>query len=225
MLDPKIDGRLQLTAALALLESSRLVLWATDALTFRPVERDKFKAGWRKDVHPIFGRLICWIAFSAGAELLAKGVCLSRGIDLRNPRDVPIYPQGDLDAWAHAFLRNQKAGGTVTVSDFGTLGELISGKPSKDGRAARPSPLKALCRMHRASPQVQERVLAAYTLLARSIRNRDAHVYVPNVRDQHFSLVPTLFTGIFNLLISWIEDGPKLLNEWRNDEHFIKMLQ
>src|SRR5260370_23981847 len=102
MLDPKADGRLQLTAALALLATSRLVLWAPDALAFCPVERDDFEARWRKEVHPVFGRLICWITFSAGAELLAKGVCLSSGIEVRDPHTVPTYPRGDLDAWAHA---------------------------------------------------------------------------------------------------------------------------
>jgi hypothetical protein len=95
MLDPKADGRLQLTAALALLATSRLVLWAPDALAFCPVERDDFEARWRKEVHPVFGRLICWITFSAGAELLAKGVCLSSGIEVRDPHTVPTYPQGD----------------------------------------------------------------------------------------------------------------------------------
>jgi hypothetical protein len=34
--------------------------------------------------------------------------------------------------------------------------------------------------MHHASPQMQERVFAAYTLLMRSIRNRDAHAYRPD---------------------------------------------
>jgi hypothetical protein len=75
--------------------------------------------------------------------------------------------------------------------------------------------LKRLCLKVKASEQQEQRLLAAYILLQKSIRNRDAHAYIRGVRDQHFSLVPKLFTGVFNLLISWLPGGPKELNDWR----------
>jgi hypothetical protein len=63
-------------------------------------------------------------------------------------------------------------------------------------------------------------------LLARSIRNRDAHAYVPNVRDQHQSLVPVLFTDVFNLLISWVDGGMEAVERWREQAgSFIAMLR
>jgi hypothetical protein len=80
MKDALIDGRLQVLAAVALLEHSRLVRWIPEANKFIPVTMEKFEISWRRDVDPIFGRLICWIAFSAGAEFLAKEHALSRGL-------------------------------------------------------------------------------------------------------------------------------------------------
>jgi hypothetical protein len=56
-LRPKKDaGRLQVTAAISLLEFSRLVPW-NPAVT--PVPRDELEARWTKDIVPVFGRLIC----------------------------------------------------------------------------------------------------------------------------------------------------------------------
>ena len=42
--------------------------------------------------------------------------------------------------------------------------------------------------------------MASYRLLQHSIRNRDAHAYIPNVRDSHYNLVPELFSRSLNLL-------------------------
>ncbi len=77
--DAATDGKLQVLAAVALLEQSRLVEWMPKHAKFRPVPRETFEFSWKKDVDPVFGRLICWINFSAGAEFLAKGVCILRG--------------------------------------------------------------------------------------------------------------------------------------------------
>ena len=147
-----------------------------------------------------FGRLICWINFSAGAEFLAKGVCLLRGIEIRNCKKVPAYPSGDFATWASQY--RFKAPGTDPVTDFGTLGDLLNG------------PVKELCDAVKAPAKDQELVLAAYELLCRSIRNRDAHAYVPNVRDSHFSLVNGLFTKCLNLLVSWIPYDKSVINAW-----------
>ena len=213
------DAQLQVTAATSLLECSRLVKWRAD-LKFIAVLRDEFETTWRKEMHPFFGRLICWRCFSAGAELLAKGVCLARRVEVRKPQEVPVYPTklDKLDSWACQFVSNPCYAGTVPVPHFGTLGDLVKKQsdPNKPAAAA----LKRLCLAVKASgqevsQQEEQRLLAAYILLQKSIRNRDAHAYIRDVRDQHFSLVPKLFTEVFNLLVSWLPGGANTLNDWR----------
>jgi hypothetical protein len=77
------------------------------------------------------------------------------------------------------------------------------------------SPLRRLCRTAGAQPDQQTKLLAAYEFLAVTIRNRDAHAYVPNVRDAHHFLVADLFADCFNFLVSWLlPDGAVTLNEW-----------
>lgn len=208
---PLIDGRLQITAAASLLEKSRLVEWDTAIYKFQPVKWEVFDLSWR-DIDPVFGRLICWIMFAAGAEFLAKGICLVNGIgEFRDDREVPRYPDKITSKWISEFRKNQDVGGTMTVTNFGTLKDLMS---PKKGKAA---PLTWLCRTVNAKPEQEDLLLAAYKLLQRTIRNRDAHAYVPNVRDLHHSLVPDLFSDCFNLLVSWLPDGPGTLNKWRDE--------
>jgi hypothetical protein len=183
-----------------------------DDLKFASVPREDFEATWRREVHPVFGRLICWILFSAGAELLAKGACLARGVDFRAAHEVPIHPPEPSDIWAQNFLQNSQHAGVVTVPHFGTLGDLVYGKRKPKEVAA----LIRLCSVAKASQPERQRLLAAYGFLMKSIRNRDAHAYIPNVRDQDFNLVPELFTSAFNLLVSWLDGGAKTVNERRN---------
>jgi hypothetical protein len=165
MRDAKIDGRLQVTAAVGLLECSRLVQWMSDVVKFAPVPREVFEVAWRKEVHPVFGRLVCWITFSAGAELLAKGVCLARGLEIRHPQEVPIHPQGALDAWVDEFLKDWRSPGTVQVPHFGALGHLVY----DDKKTKQPAALKRLCSVVKATPYHERRLLAGYTLLTKSI--------------------------------------------------------
>ena len=164
-----------------------------------------------RQVHPVFGRLICWISFSAGAELLAKGACLANGIEIRRLHTVPVYPQSNFGEWANFFLQEPRCSRTVEVPHFGTLGDLIYDKPD------RPAALRQLCHIMEASQKDEQRVLATYILLAKSIRNRDAHAYIPNARDQHQSLVPALFTEVFNLLACWLPGGRKMINQWMGE--------
>lgn len=213
----ELDAKLQLSAALALLEGSRLLEWDRGVATFTPVPHVAFEYSWRKDVHPTFGRLMCWMNFSAGAELFAKGVCLAHGFEIRKPQHVVCFPQElNFDEWATAFRNSPAQLETIEVTHFGTLGYLLS-----TGKGGGTSVLERLC--HRANATSLERnlVLASYELLRSTIRNRDAHAYVPNVRDQHFFLVPKLFASCFNILASWLPGGPQVLNQW-NDE--IKLL-
>src|SRR6476659_5424609 len=141
---------LQLSAAIALLEGSQLARWAPNGPGFVAVNRQEFEASWPKRMHPVFGRMMCWVLFSAGAELLAKGVCLACGIDIRELKDVPKYPDANVDDWAAAFLPDNTSGGTVTVPQFGTLRRLYQGENG------RPAALKELCdQMH--SPELVKR--------------------------------------------------------------------
>ena len=105
MRDNHTDGKLQIIAAMSLLDFSRLVLWDDGLGKFAAAHRDSFESSQR-EVNPVFGRLICWITFSAGAEYLAKGICLLNGVDIRN-------------------LNN----GTIS---YGTLGNLYGERPPKD---------------------------------------------------------------------------------------------
>jgi hypothetical protein len=74
ILDAKLEGRLQIAAALALLRHSRLVCWVPNGPGFVAAQRDAFEATWPKGVCPVFGRVICWILFSAGAEFASPAV-------------------------------------------------------------------------------------------------------------------------------------------------------
>jgi hypothetical protein len=92
---------------------------------------------------------------------------------------------------------------TEGVANFGTIGNLI--RPGKGKDAA----LKRLCATVNATDLQQRQILATYKFLAARIRNRDAHAYMPNVREAHFDLVSELFTGTFNLLCSWLPSAQK----------------
>lgn len=187
-----IDGRLQIIAAISLLTFSRLVLWDTARARFAAVPRDSFESNWRREVDPVCGRLICWITFSAGAEFLAKGVCLLCDVEVRT-------------------LKGE-------TTHFGTLGSLCGDGPRQDA-------LKRLCASVNAEEDQQTMVLTAFKELARDIRNRDAHAYIPNVRDDHFEVVLDRFVPCFNLLVSWLPEGAHVINNWRdNAPQFISSL-
>jgi hypothetical protein len=67
---------------------------------------------------------------------------------------------------------------------------------------------------------------AAYNFLALTIRNRDAHAYVPSVRDAHHYLVAALFAECFNLIVSWLlPNGPYTLNEWTDRDTAKKYIE
>lgn len=137
-----------------------------------------------------------------------KGILLVRSEDFRKKDNVPIYPTTDIGAWVQQFRQDRESVDTVEITKFGTLGDLTRGNAS---------PLIKLCSSVGASPQEKDWLFAAYEFLRTSIRNRDAHAYVPNVRDSHFNLVPELFSNCFNILVSWLPDGPTTLNHWRSE--------
>lgn len=210
MLAASDDGRLQVTAAASLLEKSRLVEWDSKSAHFIPLSREKFEQSWQQDIDPVFGRLICWIMFSAGAEFLAKGACLVRGVEIRTEKKVPRYPSGAIQDWASKFNKDWHSTDTMTTTFFGTLKDLTTNKASE-------APLSRLCTEVCATYEQKALLLASYDLLRRTIRNRDAHAYVANVRDLHHSLVPEIFCQCFNLLADWLPGGPIIINKWRSE--------
>ena len=144
---------------------------------------------------------------------MAKGVCLLHGIDVRTQDCVPAYPNPD-DGMAK-LLETIKPGskGTVPVTNFGPISNLYKAH------------LKSLCNNLKASIPQRNRLLAAYELLGRTIRNRDAHAYVPKVRAEHFDLVKDLFIPSINDLLSWIQLSAGELNAWSKDgQQFIDSL-
>ena len=143
MYDAAIDGRLQVTAALSLLERSMLVNWEPDSSQFVPAQRKAFESSWRNDVDPVFGRLICWINFSAGAEFLAKGVCLLNEVEIRMTDFVPEPPgpSTELSEWPRRFLKDWKTGGILETTYFGTLGGLVN----RNRKTKADPPLHLLC--------------------------------------------------------------------------------
>lgn len=204
----EIDARLQVTAGVHLLEFSGLVRWNSHAGRFSPITRDEFESA-SKHLDFVFGRLISWINFSAGAEFLAKGVCLVCKVDLRTDKLVPAYPSTDLNAWVKQF--QPSAQGTLCTTNFGAIGQLYK------------KHLKSLCDK-RATATERQQLLAAYELLGSTIRNRDAHAYVPNVRDSHFGLVSELFAGCLDLLVSWLPNGPQTLNDWMDQDETVRFI-
>jgi len=88
------------------------------------------------------------------------------------------------------------------------------------------SKLELLCRKVKTSNSQTAIVRASFGLLQRSIRNRDAHAYVPNVRQGHHHMAYSCLTDALNLLVQWLPNGAGQVNSWRSDaESFIASLQ
>jgi hypothetical protein len=75
-------------------------------------------------VDPAFGRLICWMTFSAGVEFLGKGLCIANGIDFwsqvkpARTCDLPSQPIAD---WLRATAGRPEL---KEVPSYGTIGSL-----------------------------------------------------------------------------------------------------
>lgn len=203
-------ARIQITAGAALLHQSKLLEWTKDG--FIVVDPDAFEYSARHDVDRAYGRLICWLTFSAGAEYLAKGLCLAYSISsFLGYKPVPIIPTHDVDSWL-AQTDGCAPGLTPTEAhlNFGTFGSITNGNPS---------PLQRLATHCAPNDDGNQRlVIGAFRLLGSSIRNRDSHAHVPNVRLAHFDLVRTLFLPAITLLVDWIPDGgPSRLQQWLDE--------
>jgi hypothetical protein len=184
------EGWRQVKAGLALVQWSKLTRWDADRLVLVAADVDSFESEeGHRHVHKTFGRLICWIAFSTGAEYLAKGACFLRGQDLskRSPVVRIPSPGEDLNVWVQAV--NRKAASVQETSiHFGTLGKL---------------PLNSILQ---GAPD-RALVLAAFKLLTKTVRNRDAHRYTENVRAFHFHVVGALFVPALNAILRCLDQA------------------
>lgn len=149
--------------------------------------------------------------FASGAEFLGKGLCLSYGIDLRKEQVVPDYPptqlKDDISRWIGAVSADPLGAGKLKVTHFGQLRQLTEGKLPHFER---------LVRKTKARAADKKLLFASYRLLTMTIRNRDAHAYVPNIRDSHFWTVEEIFLPTLNLLVGWIPSGGgKQVQDWR----------
>jgi hypothetical protein len=190
------DGELQLAAGVCLMEASNLVRWDTEAAIFRAVAAHTFEDGWH-EIDAKFGRFACWNWFSTGAESFIKGMCLTFAIDIRKTKDVPAYPS-NVSKWLEQFRQSPAALPRMTVTTYGTLNDIQIRFSEFFAKTNAPEEERVLVR-------------ASFELLRASIRNRDAHAYVPNVRGSHFHLVEQLYCPAFNALASWLPCGAESL--------------
>jgi hypothetical protein len=174
----------QVKAGIALITFSKLASWDCEYCRFISSTSAVFETQARQ-FHAEFGRLICWITFSVGAEYIAKGVCINvLKLEPRIEQKVVSLPgpSEDITRWIDRLsaddplLKEKKF-------FFPTLGNLRVDQVPK-------------------SKSEQRLVKVAFKTLASSIRNRDAHLYTKNVRQSHHHLVEGLFVPAMNVLLA-----------------------
>jgi hypothetical protein len=187
------EGWRQIHAGASLVAWSRLARWDPNTLCFAPSEQAAFESD-HTGVHNSYGRLICWLTFAVGVEYLCKGVCLLKGLPVfeKKPKTVIRPPQtgDDLQQWVN--LVNQENDGAPAVQE-------------KDLRTKTLTQMVDLVRQIAELGGNRDRVAASMKLLASTIRNRDAHRYVQNVRSFHFSAVRDLFVPSLNDLLGVLD--------------------
>jgi hypothetical protein len=176
------NGQEQIRAGLALIEWSGLAKLGQDNRLIASRVDHEFE-NLATGRHPQFGRVLSWAVFAIGCEYVLKGACLARNLISAGPKDVLRPPRWDedLDSWSAAVLKRDSSV-LVKATNTGTLAGLPLVKLLGRGPEAR---------QHR----------AAVELLRDSMRNRDAHQYVPNVRAAHFQAVPRLFVPALNAVL------------------------
>lgn len=188
--DPQMmdKGWGQVKAGVALIRWSRLASWDAKQGSLVAAEEAVFKLH-HKGLHKEFGRLLCWIAFSVGAEYLIKGICLLNGHNLSEKVDVIRVPSPDEDIrdWVSLVIGKDPS---ICLQDcsFGMLGKTRTH-------------IKYLLEEIQTEERERDLVLAGIDLLTKTIRNRDAHRYVWDVRGLHFHVVEKLFVPAFNILL------------------------
>jgi hypothetical protein len=202
--EPADEGWLQIRAGVSLIVWSGLARFDAENLKFKPVDVRDFEsdAGHCK-VHREFGRLICWIAFSVGAEYLAKGACLLKGRILT--KSIPVIRAPGSDEDLEVWSKDVNAGHAWDEEKGLSLGTLAQ------------TPIQSIETLgHQSNVVSAARVSAAIKFLANTIRNRDAHRYERDVRAAHFQAVPRLFVPAFNALLRCL-DQPELRHRLKDN--------
>lgn len=182
----------QVKAGVYLIDWSRLADFNVAQLEFdAPKDDGRFESEehGHHQIAPVFGRLICWIAFSVGSEYLMKGCCvLKRKLHPNKKNEVIRHPNQneEFDSWITKVT--EKDGVVDCKKDgLGTLGD---------------APVESIKGLNADDQPI---VLAARNFLAKSIRNRDAHRYAQNKRTQDYWAVPKLFIPAHNALLRCLD--------------------
>jgi hypothetical protein len=205
------DGLLQFVAGIGLVDVSGVLRWSHEMHNFEcPTDAD-YQKFWEKHFDAVFGRVASWNTFSTAAEFLLKGLLLSYEIPIRKPKKVKNYPKStlaaDVQLWAKNYASSQDK---KWVPTYGTLSDLLH------------EPMQQLfAKLDLKNPVDQSQqfiadrdlIFAAYDLLRGSIRNRDAHAYVPNVRNAHQPLREALLLPALNVLTKWMPYERRFLSE------------
>ena len=203
---------------MGLIHSSRLLVWDDVENCFRmpgkhPVTGkpdEDFENAWLS-FDPHFGRVVFWNTFSNGAEYLIKGLLLAHNLPRARELNTgamtlqPSHAQlSNLAAWAK-LVRKQDASvfKPWARADYGSLSDAL-GVPWKAMWTRKYGHLPTNSAERKALESEADIIYAAYDVLRSSIRNRDTHAYVPNVRDNHQYLVEGLFLPAFNLVQKWV---------------------
>jgi len=189
----KQDAWRQIQAGVALINQSRLASWDPQTLRFSAANEQTFEAG-HVHVDPKYGRLICWLVFAVGVEYLCRGVCAFKGLPVHDekPKNVIRTPKPgeDLETWTE--LVNQGMYGAPDVQDLTATTKNFMQVVEQVGQ------IKEL------GVDIQ-RTKASLRFLASTIRNRDAHQYVQNVRGSSFLAVPELLVPSLNRLLEVVD--------------------
>jgi hypothetical protein len=155
-------------------------------------------------------RLIQWDADSARFTAISHS-----GFNSLWPEIDPVF--GRLVCWINfAMAAEFLAKGVCLLRDV-EIRELRNGKTKFGTFGDLQNALKQLCAVVHVEKDQQQAILKGYQRLGSEIRNRDAHAYMPNVRDAHFDIVRDQCVSSFNLLISWLPEGPHEINKWCDD--------
>ncbi len=187
------DGWRQIQAGACLIAWSQLASWDSQVPCFVPAKQEAFESE-HTSVHGSYGRLICWLTFAVGVEYLCKGVCLLKELPVFETKPKPVIrpPKDDEDLQQWVNLVNQQKDGAPEVQEneprTKTLYQLVNEVQKITELGSN-----------------RDRVAASLKLLASTIRNRDAHRYVQNVRSFHFSVIPDLLVPSLNDLIGVLD--------------------
>lgn len=198
-------------ASKSLLENSGLIVW--DGKTFvaqHPGKNDaEFEEYAKAKFDSTYGRYMCWVLFSVGAENLAKAACVCNKIVkvVADPPKLP-YPRYkhclSPAAWASKVLNESWDYGDPPQPEkynYGTLEKYW--KSDNKLKAYFESLIEKQC----VNAEHRTLLLASYKYLTQAIRNRDAHTYIADQRRRDYPAVEPIFVPAFKTLVNTMKDN------------------